>query len=232
MTPSPLVPHLLWSRGWRLIGWLAVALWLLAACNNPPPVVDLPAADLDVKITVVDTDANPADGKAPIVVQFFNGGTFVQLSNNVAVSCNGVALTWNGLGYAERVPLVAPGGIYRCTHGRSGVNTSVDIVVPARPVFVAPTQGATVNRSSGLTITYVPGSGTGMRASAGDGSTGLGGNLQADDGTFSSFDVSSLQAGPGSLGLTREFTFTPGGTGFQSAEIKYSSGADINVTWQ
>lgn len=232
MTHSPLATPRRRARLWRLSGWLILVLWLLAACNNPPPVVDLPAADLDVKVTIIDTDATPSDNKAPIVVQFFNGGNFVQLGNNAAVSCNGVALTWNGLGYAERVPLVAPGGLYRCTHGRSGVNTNVDITVPARPVFVAPTQGATVNRSGSLTITYVPGSGAGMRASAGDGSTGLGGNLQADNGTFSGFDVSSLQAGPGTLGLTREFTVTPGGTGFHSAEIKYSSGADIDITWQ
>ncbi len=223
--------HPVWRQLWRYSGWLFFGswLWFLAGCN-PPPTVDLPAANLSVKITVIDTDANPSDNKVPIVVQFFQTGTFVRLSS-ADVACNGVALAWNGLGYAERVPMVAVGGVYHCTHTRAGVTTSVDVTVPPRPVILSPASGAAVNRSANLTITYAPDGGTGMRASAGDGSTGLGGNVQADSGTYSGYDVSSLKAGPGTIGLTREFTFTPSGTGFASAEIAYSSGSDIAVTW-
>jgi hypothetical protein len=194
-------------------------------------VVDLPASDLDVKIAVLDTSQTPSDGKVPIVVQFVNAGRFVQLASNAAVTCNGVAMSFNGLGYAARVPLVAVGGTYQCAHARNGQTTSASVTVPPRPVFVSPTQNASVARSTSLTITYVADSGTGMRASAGDGTTGLSGNVQPDNGTYTGFDVSTLKAGPGSIGLTRELKFTPSGTGFKSAEVTYSSGADINVTW-
>jgi hypothetical protein len=194
-------------------------------------VVDLPAADLDVKIAVIDTAETPSDGKVPIVVQFFNAGRFVELAGNAAVRCNGVAMAFNGLGYAARVPIVAVGGTYQCAHNRSGVTTSASVTVPSRPVFVSPTQNATVARSTSLTITYVADSGTGMRGSAGDGTIGRSGNVQPDNGTYTGFDVSSLNAGPGSIGLTRELTFTPSGTGFKSVAFTYSSGSDINVTW-
>lgn len=84
-------------------------------------------------------------------------------------------MSFNALGYAERVPIVAVGGTYNCVHTRNGVSTTANVTVPSRPVFVSPTQGATVARSNGLTINYVAGSGSGIRG-AGDGSVGLGGN--------------------------------------------------------
>lgn len=203
---------------------------MLAACN-PPPVVDVPASNLDVNISIINTEASPSDGKIPIIVQFFLNGTYVQLASNATVTCNGVTPTFGGLGYADRVPLVPVGGTYNCTHTRNGIITNVSVAVPLRPVFISPTQGATVARSSNLTITYVAGSSSGVRGSAGDGSTGLGGNLETDNGTYTGFNVSSLKAGPGSIGLTREFTFTPSGTGFKSVKISYSSGSDIKITW-
>jgi hypothetical protein len=210
---------------------LGLSLLLLLTACTPPPVVDLPASDLDVKLAVIDTDASPSDSRVPIVVQFFSAGRFVELAGNATVTCNGVTMSWNGLGYAARVPIVAVGGMYQCSHVRNGVTTTASVTVPARPVFVSPTQNATVARSTSLTITYVPGSGTGVRASAGDGTIGRGGNVQPDNGTYTGFDVSSLNAGPGSIGLTRELTIVASGTGFSSAEFEYSSGSDINVTW-
>lgn len=66
----------------------AGALPLRAPCH-PPPVVDLPASDLDAKITVADTEATPSDGKVLIAVQFFSNGTYVELASNATVTCNG-----------------------------------------------------------------------------------------------------------------------------------------------
>lgn len=205
-------------------------LALLVACN-PPPVVDVAASNLDVTITIVDTDATPADGKVPIVVQFFSNGTFVQLASNATVQCNNVNLTFNGLGYAERVALAPAGGTYACSHTRNGVTTNASVTVPARPVLTSPTQGATVARNNSFTITYIAGNGTGVRGVAGDGSTGMSGNVQPDNGSYTGFDISSLKVGAGTVGLTREFTFAPSGTGFKSVKINYSSGSDIKVTW-
>lgn len=215
----------------RLLRITLAAVVLLAsnACN-PPPVVDLPGSNLVAKATVIDTEANPSDGKVPIVIQFFSNGTFVQLAGSASVACNGNVMPWNGLGYAARVPVVAPGGAYTCTHVRLGVTSSLSVTVPTRPVILSPAQGASVSRSASVVVTYVSDAGTGVRVSAGDASTGLGGNAQPDNGS-GSVDVSSLKAGPGSIGVVREFTFTSAGGGFQSATIVYSSGSDIDVTW-
>ncbi len=219
------------SRFFRFAARLLPGLLAILAACNPPPVVDVAASNLDLNISIIDTDASPSDGKVPIIVQFFLNGTYVQLASNATVTCNGVTLTFGGLGYAERVPLVSVGGTYNCAHTRNGVSTNVSVTVPPRPIFTSPSQGASVARSSNLTITYVAGSGSGVRGSAGDGSTGLGGNREPDNGTYTGLDVSSLKAGPGSIGLTREFTLTPSGTGFKSVKISYSSGSDIKITW-
>lgn len=214
-----------------LLGLLFTLEALLHPACNPPATVDLAASDLDVKITVIDTDKNPSDHKVPIVMQFFTNGKFVQLASNATVTCNGVALSWNGLGYAQRVPIVATGGAYSCRHQRNNVTATANATVPARPVITSPTPGATVTRSNSLTIAYQPDGGTGVRGGAGDGSTGLSGNVQADNGFFTGFDVSTLKAGPGTVSITREFTFTPPSGGFKSVEVKYSAGSDVNVTW-
>jgi len=215
----------------NIISLVWIGLAFLIACQ-PPATVDKPASELAVKLTVIDTDETPSDGKVPVVMQFFFDGKYVKLASNATVTCNGVTLTDHGLGYAERVPIQSVGGTYTFQHSRGGVNTTVSVTAPPRPVFVSPTAGLSVPRSSNLTISYVAGSGSGIRGSAGDGSTGKGGNLQPDNGTYSGFDVSDLNAGAGTIGLTREFTdIHTGGSGFSSVESKYSSGSDINITW-
>jgi hypothetical protein len=203
---------------------------LVAACP-PSPVADAPASSLAVRVLVVDTQQNPPDGKAPIVVQFLYNGQVVELASSTNVTCNGIAMSWNGLGYAERVPLVTPGGSYACSHIRAGVTTTVSVTAQPRPGITSPAQGATLSRATPLTVTYAPGGGTGVRAGAGDGSTGLSGNTQPDNGTYTGLNVSTLKAGPGSVDLVRESTPTPSGTGFVSAEAQYSSGFAITVTW-
>jgi hypothetical protein len=215
----------------RIIGLVWIGLSFLVACQ-PPATVDKPASELAVKLTVIDTEATPSDGKVPVIMQFFFDGKYVKLASNATVTCNGVTLTDHGLGYAERVPIRLVGGTYTFQHSRGGVNTTVSITVPSRPVIISPAAGSSVPRSSSLTISYVAGSGSGVRGSAGDNATGKSGNVQPDNGTYSGFDVSDLNAGPGRIGITREFTnIHTGGSGFSSVESKYSSGSDINITW-
>jgi hypothetical protein len=212
--------------------FLLLGLAAFIACQ-PPATVDEPASALAVKLTVIDTEATPSDGKVPVVMQFFSGGKYVKLASNAAVSCNGVTLTDHGIGFAERVPIQPPGGVYTFQHSRGGVNTTVSITVPPRPVITSPTAGASVPRTSSLTINYVAGSGTGIRGSAGDASTGKSGNVQPDNGAYTGLDVSTFQAGAGRVGINREFeNIHAGGSGFASVESKYTSGSDINVTWQ
>lgn len=216
-------------------GGIFLALLLLFNGSCPPPaVVDEPASNLTVKITVIDIDPTPADSEVAMIVQFFSGGRYVQLASNATVSCNGVNLPLGGLGYSERVPLVAPGGMYRFVHSRNGVNTQVNVTVPPRPVVTSPTAGATVPISNNMTITYVADGGTGMSAGAGDGSTGIssGSAVPPDNGTFTGFNVSALHPGPGSVSITREFVFSVPGTGFSAAEVTYRcTSASVNVTW-
>ncbi|NIV12467.1 MAG: hypothetical protein GWN62_14680 [Aliifodinibius sp.] len=204
---------------------------LLVACNGPE-TVDKPASELDVKIHVIDTDENPSDGKIPVVMQYFFDGKYVKLLNNVAVTCNGVTLTDEGLGYAARVPQEPTGGTYTFQHSRNGVNTSVSVTVPQRPVFVAPTvQGATIARTNNLIIHYVPGTGKSVRGNASDG-TNSKNNNQDDDGTHEGMDVSGFTAGPGRLSITRNYEDPITGTGFNSVENKYSINKAIDITWQ
>ncbi len=202
------------------------------ACQQTQ-TVDPPASALTVTITVIDTEEHPGDGKVPIVVQFFSGGSFVQLASTTTVSCNSVGMAWNGLGYAARVPLASPGGSYTCYHARSGVNSAATVVVPARPVIVSPANGASVMRSSTMTITYTADGGTGIRAVASDGTTAQGGTHEpeADNGTFTDLNTSAMLNGPGTIGLVRELSMPISSTPFQSVTAKYSAGAEISVTW-
>lgn len=214
----------------RFSSLILLSLFMFTACN-PPPVVDQPASDLDVKIAVLDVDESPSDGKVIVAVQFFSNGKYVELGDNVTVKCNDVLMPWNGLlGYAGRVPMVQAGGTYVCVHERNGQTSTITVLAPARPVFVSPVEGATVSRSSSLTITYTSGSGTGVRGGASDSATSFSANVQPDNGTYT-LDASSMHAGPGTISLTRELTFTPAGSGFHSVEVSYSSGSEIAITW-
>lgn len=215
----------------KLVGFLA-AVVVLTACQ-PPATVDKPASELGVKVNVIDTETSPSDGKVAVVMQFFDSGNFVKLGSNANVTCNGVALVDNGLGPAGRVPMQPVGGTYVFQHSRNGVNTTVSVTAPPRPVFQAPTVGgATIARTNNLVIHYVPGSGASVRGSASDG-TNSKNNNQPDDGTHEGMDVSGFNAGAGTLGLVRRLeNVHSGGSGFASAESEYSVGSRINITWQ
>jgi hypothetical protein len=207
----------------------------LAGCTgcNSPSVVDVPASNVDVKISVLDVTEAPSDGKVIVVMQFFQNGNVVQMSPSIGLSCNGVALTWNGLlsGHAERIPIQPVGGTYSCLFSRGAVNTSANVAVPPRPVFVSPTvSGAGLARTSSFTIHYVPGSGTSVRGNASD-ATNSKNNSQPDDGTHDGLDVSGFAAGPGTLSVTRTLEGILSGTGFLSATTHYDTNKQISITW-
>jgi hypothetical protein len=212
---------------------LGVLLVGLTGCQ-PPAVVDEPASNLDVILGVLDIDETPSDGKVIVVMQLLQNGRVVQISSNANTSCNGVALSYNGLlfGYAERVPIVAVGGAYTFRHSRNGVNTDVSVTVPPRPIFSPPTvAGATLARTNAFTIHYVAGTGASVRGSASDGTKSQN-NSQPDDGTHDGLDVSSFAAGPGTLSITRSLESSIGGTGFHSATMKFDTNKTIAITWQ
>ncbi len=194
---------------------------------------DTSANTLDVKAIVLDHPTS-SDGKNIVVLQFKSGGKAVKFGGGETVTCNGVNLPLNELmfGYAERVPIVPVGGTYHFVYTRAGVPTALDLTVPARVVFTSPTNGATVARSSNMTITYVPGGGTGVNASG----SGPSGNLDRnvflpDNGTYTDMNSSTFGTGPGNLSLTRRFEGPVGGTGFHSATKQHDSRSNINVNW-
>lgn len=210
-----------------LIGCLVLGL---AACK-PAAVADAAASELAIKPAIIDLEPAPSDGKVPVVVQFFEGSTFVQLGTTSSVTCNGVALTWNGLGYAERVPIVPAGGSFTIAHVRGGVTTQLTVDVPARPVVMSPASGASLPRTS-VELHYVAATSAGIRPGASDGATSVSGTEQPDTGT-ARLDVNTLHAGAGTLDLSRRVTSAPSGTGFASAATTYTiSSAPTAVIWQ
>lgn len=213
----------------------AFLMILLIGLNGCQPIrtVDLPGSELDVKVTVVDTDQNPADLKVPIFVQFFSGGKYVKLASNATVTCDGINLTYRGLlGYGERVPMQPTGGAgsYNIAHHRNGITTPASVSVPARPHVTQPAPHASVPRTTSLTINYVPSTGSGVMATASP--PGKTGNVQPDTGTYTGFDVSNMTAGAGTIGILREYTGTILFSGFRTAEKKYTIGGHINIVWE
>jgi hypothetical protein len=210
---------------------------LLIGCHppQPPPTVDAPASSLAVKIWIIEASDPPSDGKVPVIMQFLTNDSPVQLADNATVICNRDVLTWNGLvnGYAGYVAPIDDFYYYAFKLKRNGVTSTVLIEMQHqhRPVILSPTAGATVTRSSNLPVTYVPGTGTGVRCDASDGSTGAGGIVQPDNGTCS-VDVSALHNGLGSVSVTRELTITPNlNPDFQSVTADYTIGARETITW-
>ncbi|HWU85941.1 MAG TPA: hypothetical protein VN253_01620 [Kofleriaceae bacterium] len=208
------------------------AVGVMEGCRCTPTVtIDEPAASLEVKATFLDVDETPRDGRQPVTAQFFQGGKLVELARDAAVACNGVPLSWNGLGYTARVPLVAPGAAYTVLHVRGGMTTRMSVTVPPRPAITTPAAGATVLRSTSFSIIYPPGGGTSVRPGVTGAAGSLTGVAQADTGT-ATIDASGVGVGAGSVWLTRDIESAVAGTGFALARFTYSTGHAQNVIWQ
>lgn len=219
------------KKRWSMLAVVAAALSGLGN-NCTTSSVDVPAAQLGLSVLIMDLDPSPSDGKVPVLVQPLQNGSAVQLAGASSLSCNGVALPWNGLAHAERVPIVATGGTYRIVHTRNGVNTQLVITVPPRPHVTAPSDGQAVTRSNHVQVSYTADGGTSVAAGASDGSTGIAGNDQPDSGT-ATVDVTALHAGAGTVGVSRKFMTSPTGTGFASVASTFTIGSpDVHVVWQ
>lgn len=214
---------------------IAVLITGMSGCTgcSSPDVFDGSASLLAVTFVVLDDAEVPGDGKVPVVMQAMYNGALVQLGSTMQVSCNGVALPWNGLfsGHAERVPIQPVGGSYLFTVIHAGATTTASVTVPGRPVFAAPTTaGATLVRTTNFGIHYIPGGGTAVRGNASDG-TNSQNNSQADTGVHAGLDVSTFHSGAGILSITRTLEWVLSGTGFQSAKVKYDTNKTISITW-
>lgn len=205
----------------------------VAACNVTVANPDNPSpSTLDVTIQVLD-EAASTDGKNLVTMQLLSSGTIMQLTHGETITCNGTPINSNGLAYVGSVARAAVGGTYQFVYTWNSGSAAITLAVPQRPVVTSPTAGATVTRTTSLTINYIPDSGSGIDASAGDGSSGVDRNInEPDNGTYTGLDVSQLHAGSGVLAITRIFESTLPGTGFKSVKTTYrSSSVGVQVTW-
>ena len=193
--------------------------------------VDVPASQLTIEPTIDDEDSAPADGKVPVVVQFFEGNEFVKFSS-ATLTINGVVVPYGSMGYAARVPIVAAGNSMTFTYIRAGTTTQFNYRVPPRPTVTSPTTNQVVARSANLVITYVSANGQAVRPLASDTSLGATGVDQTDTG-MAFIDVTGLRSGAGTVGVVRRYVTTPPGSGFQSAAVTYAiASVPTPVSWQ
>jgi hypothetical protein len=216
----------------RSLGVVAFGVMLMTTACNPTSPTDTSPGALDVRISVLDIYPNQND--LAVIMQFLSGGNVVKFVNGETVTCNNVALSYNGLtsGYAGRVTQVAPGGKYRFVYTRSGTQTTVEVTAPPRPAILTPAANAQVPRTTNLTITYTSAGGAAVRGGASDASSSAGNpGEQSDNGTYTGLDVSSLKAGPGLVSLTRILRSTDTSTAFKSVAVEYDVSSEIPVTW-
>jgi hypothetical protein len=219
-----------WPRRWRVLtsAVLLLSSTLLTGCCNTK-VVDLPASDLDVTVTVSDT------GLVSASLYFENGGQRVLPVGVIKLgSCQsesgeiGICVLWPS----------SPGQTIHVEFSRQNVTSAFDITVQVKPTIVAPAAGASVSVSQSLTVTYVAADGAHVEAKAYSqghgGSAGSGyvsSGQQPDSGSCQLGNVSSLPAGSGSVEVDRSWLFAPADTGFHSVRVDYKAITSEHVTW-
>ncbi len=206
-----------------------IAMVTMLHCG-PTGTVDMAASNFDVKVEVLDTEQN--NDSVSVFIRFFFNGNLAELSSNNAVSCNGIVLRWQSiLGYAGFVPIQEVNGTYVFRHLRNGVTTSASVTVPARPQILSPQPLASIVRTNNFSISYVAASAASVSALAIDNTKSVTSGSQADNGTYTGLNLTTLNAGTGRIKLQRVFeqTLPPGG--FRSVQSKYTTGKVIEVTW-
>lgn len=211
---------------------LVLGAWAGCLDSGDIKSVDAPAGQLSIEPSIVDSDAAPADGKVPVVVQFFQQNEPVKLASGT-VSVNGVTLPWGTAGYTARVPIVPPGSSLVFAYTHAGTTVQFPYQVPPRPTVVMPMVNDTVVRTLNLMITYVSSNSFGVRPIATDASgTGVAGGLQSDTG-MAFIDVSGMRPGQGSVGVLRHVVTTPPDNMFESATVTYDiTSLPTPVIWQ
>jgi hypothetical protein len=193
--------------------------------------VDVPASELAIEPTIVDTDPAPPDGMVQVVVQFFQSNEYVRLSS-ATLSINGAAVPYGSMGYVTRIPIVPAGGGITFTYTRAGVATEFTYRVPPRPAVTSPTTNEVVMRTFNLKISYASANGLAVRPLASDASFGTVGIEQSDNG-MAFLDVTGLRPGAGSVSVARRYVTTPSGNGFKTAAVTYTiTSLPTPVTWQ
>ena len=197
-------------------------------------------SDLDARLTIGPIE--PWVTTMPIYISLLSNHIAVHLDATDSLRCNGVTIPGQasnivGYHYEGGVPRVKDGDIYECVYTHAGVRAVIRTPAMPGPAILSPKAGETVARTGMLTVTYVPGTSTGVSGEINQ-SHGFSGGAysshsgQPDNGTYTMPKATGLKPGAGWIILYRSLVTAPTGTGFKSASVVNDSGATgVEVQW-
>jgi hypothetical protein len=233
----------LWSTGFLSI----VLAMLLTSCLSPAVPSQVPNTPGNLHVEVTIQQSLPTSTSVFILVKFFDANdNFIEFAAGETIACDGTFLAFHDdafLGfhvdsYTGQVPVLPVGANYACIYKIPG-GTQATITVPSQKplALLSPANGAQVTipkKTHTLSMRYTPANGHTLSGSAQDsmGREALGKSEQ-DSGiyTLDDSEFSTFTSGAGTLSLTREWTFAPTNTGFQSVSVAYDTVDTVQVIW-
>ncbi len=197
-------------------------------------------SDLDVRLTIGPIE--PWVTTMPIEIWLLSNHVAVHLGASDTLQCNGVAIQGKadnivGYHYEGGVPRVKAGGIYECIYTHAGARAVIRAPALPGPTILTPKTGDAVSRTGTLTVTYVPGTSSGVSGELNQSQGLFSGAFsissgQPDNGTYTMAKSSGLKPGTGWIILYRSLVTTPSGTGFKSAKVVDDAAATgVEVQW-
>jgi hypothetical protein len=122
-------------------------------------------SELDMRLTIGPIE--PWVTTMPIIIWLLSNHIAVHLDATDTLKCNGVTIQAKasdivGYHYEGDVPRVKDGGVYECVYTHAGARAVVRAPALAGPTILSPKAGETVRRTGTLTVTYVPGTSSGV----------------------------------------------------------------------
>jgi hypothetical protein len=237
----------IWGRRRKMPGAWLLSVVLLTACGPAtaaPSSTTTPAvtmhSELDARLTIGPIE--PSVTTMPIFIWLLSNHVAVHLDATDTLRCNGVTIQGKasdivGYHYEGDVPRVKDGGVYECVYTHAGARAVIRAPALPGPAILSPKAGDTVARTGMLTVTYVPGTGSGVSGEINQSSGFFGGvysnySGQPDNGTYTMPKASGLKPGAGWIILYRSLVTNPAGTGFKSANVvDYSGASEVEVQW-
>jgi len=226
--------------------WLLPVI-LLAACGPvaaAPGSTTTPAvtmhSELDARLTIGPIE--PWVTTMPIYISLLTNHIAVHLIASDTLACNGVTIQAKsddivGYHFEGDVPRVKVGGVYECVYTHAGARAVIRAPALPGPTILSPKAGDAMARTGTLTVTYVPGTSSGVSGEINQSQGIFGGAFstssgQPDSGTYTMPKASSLKPGAGWIILYRSLVSAPSGTGFKSATVVDDAAATgVEVQW-
>jgi hypothetical protein len=212
----------------------------VAASSTATPAVTM-HSELDARLTIGPIE--PWVTTMPIYISLLSNHIPVHLDATDTVSCNGVAIQGKaddivGYHYEGGVPRVKVGGVYECVYTHAGARAVIRAPALPGPAILSPKAGDAVGRTGTLTVTYVPGTSSGVSGEINQSQGFFGGAFstssgQPDNGTYTMPKASGLKPGAGWIILYRSAVSAPSGTGFKSVTVVDDAAATgLEVQWR